>query len=61
VLNAAARVLFLVTGAEKAKVVKSVLGEEALLPAGMVRPADGRLTWLLDRAAASLLPTAGGG
>jgi 6-phosphogluconolactonase len=61
VLNAASRVLFLVTGAEKAKVVKTVLGDEALLPAGMVRPANGRLTWLLDRAAAALLPAAGGG
>jgi len=26
-----------------------------LLPAGMVRPANGRLVWMLDRAAAALL------
>jgi len=55
VLNAAARVVFLVAGAEKAKVVKAVLGERATLPAAMVRPADGELVWLLDRAAAAQL------
>jgi 6-phosphogluconolactonase len=55
-LNAAARVMFLVAGPEKAKMVKAVLGEPgAGLPAAMVRPTDGRLTWLLDRAAAALL------
>src|SRR5438876_964524 len=59
VFNAAARVLFLVTGAEKAKVVKAVLGERATLPAAMVRPADGELVWLLDRAAAALSYVAG--
>src|SRR5438034_512413 len=53
VFNAAARVVFLVTGAEKAKVVKAVLSERATLPAAMVRPADGELVWLLDRAAAA--------
>src|SRR5438034_879894 len=51
----AAQVVFLVTGAEKAKVVKAVLGERATLPAAMVRPADGELVWLLDRAAAAQL------
>jgi 6-phosphogluconolactonase len=55
VLNAAACVIFLVAGAEKAKAVKSVLGEGAMLPAGMVRPSDGRLVWMLDRAAAARL------
>lgn len=55
VLNAAARIVFLVEGAEKAKAVKAVLVDGALLPAGMVRPVDGQVTWLLDRAAAKLL------
>ena len=55
VLNAAARVLFLVTGAEKAKILRKVLDERATLPATMVRPTDGELIWLVDRAAASLL------
>src|SRR2546422_502997 len=52
VLNAAARVVFLVAGAEKAKAVKAVLGERATLPAAMVQPDHGELVWLLDRAAA---------
>ncbi len=59
VLNAAARVIFLVTGAEKAKVVKSVLSDQAMLPAGLVRPTDGELIWLADRAAAALHPIGG--
>ena len=55
-LNAAAQVMFLVEGPEKAKVVKAVLGDPgSALPAALVRPTDGRLTWRLDRAAASLL------
>jgi 6-phosphogluconolactonase len=59
ILNAAARVIFLITGAEKAKMVKAALSERATgLPAAMVRPVDGRLVWLLDRAAAKLLPIA---
>jgi 6-phosphogluconolactonase len=58
-LNAAARVMFLVAGPEKAKMVKAALGEPGgSLPASMVHPTDGRLTWLLDRAAASLLNVA---
>ena len=58
VLNAAACVIYLVSGAEKAKVVKAALGDRARgLPAAMVRPTNGRLLWILDRAAASLLPS----
>jgi len=56
VLNAAARVVFLVAGAEKAKIVRAVLSEQALLPAALVRPTDGELVWLTDRAAAGLHP-----
>lgn len=60
ILNAAACVVFLVSGGVKAKVVKAALAEgTATLPAGMVRPSDGRLIWLLDRAAAALLPASG--
>ncbi len=55
VLNAAALVVFLVSGREKAKVIKAVLGDNVLLPAGLVRPERGRLVWMLDRAAAGLL------
>jgi 6-phosphogluconolactonase len=55
-LSAAARVIFLVSGAEKAKVVKSAWSDGAIVPASMIRPDDGTLTWIVDRAAASLLP-----
>jgi 6-phosphogluconolactonase len=66
VLAAAAQVLFLVTGANKAEKVGQVLGavwtgfperggaavNDFPLPAGRVRPKHGTLTWLLDDAAA---------
>ena len=54
VINNTANVVFLVTGREKADVVKEVLSGEGAgrYPAGLVRPVDGRLAWLLDVAAA---------
>jgi 6-phosphogluconolactonase len=51
-INAARQVVFLVAGAAKAKVLARVRGGEAL-PAGLVRPRDGMLTWLVDRDAAA--------
>ena len=45
-LNAAARVIFLISGAEKAKVVKATLTDGAILPGSMIRPSDGVLTWI---------------
>jgi 6-phosphogluconolactonase len=55
-LNRARRVVFLVTGAGKAAVVHHVLtGAAPLLPAQRIRPQAGRITWVLDRAAAALL------
>ena len=60
-LNAARHVAFLVTGKAKAHALRQVLypgAETMVLPASMVRP-SGKLTWLLDREAASLLPHAG--
>jgi 6-phosphogluconolactonase len=51
VLNAASSVLFLVSGGTKAPAVQRVRrGED--LPAARVRPGDGALLWLCDRAAA---------
>jgi 6-phosphogluconolactonase len=58
VLNNAACVMFLVTGAEKACAVKAILEgpyERDQLPAQIIRPTNGRLVWLLDRAAAQSL------
>jgi 6-phosphogluconolactonase len=56
VLNAAARVIFLVSGEEKAEVLRMVLqgGASPDRPASLIRPADGPL-WLVDRAAAASL------
>src|SRR5688572_21559124 len=58
VLNASRRIIFLVTGSEKAAIVAEVLeGEYApdRLPAQIIQPAPGRLVWLLDEAAAARL------
>jgi 6-phosphogluconolactonase len=55
VLNAAANVLFLVAGADKAATLHAVLRgpqDVARLPAQGVRPAAGSLVWLVDAAAA---------
>jgi 6-phosphogluconolactonase len=58
VLNAAHRVAFLVSGTDKAAVLRSVIEENVpgeQYPAKLVQPKDGKLIWLLDRAAASAL------
>jgi 6-phosphogluconolactonase len=53
-VNAARHILFLVTGAEKAGAVRGLQQGESL-PASMVRPKDGALTFLVDAAAAGLV------
>jgi 6-phosphogluconolactonase len=58
VLNRAAAVLFLAAGEEKADALHAVLeevGDADLYPARIVRPEEGDLLWLLDRAAAKSL------
>jgi 6-phosphogluconolactonase len=50
VINAARQVTFLVSGAEKAEALARIRAGEPL-PAGLVQPAVGRLTWLVDREA----------
>lgn len=58
VLNAAYCVAFLVSGTDKATVLRSVLEENVSgeqYPAKLVQPQDGKLIWFLDRAAASAL------
>ena len=58
VLNAARCVAFLVSGTDKAPVLKSVLEGDApgeQYPAKLVRPVQGKLIWFVDRAAASSL------
>ena len=57
VLNHARRICFMVSGNSKAPIIKTVfLDWEAQLPAQLIRPLNGKLLWLLDEAAASLLP-----
>jgi 6-phosphogluconolactonase len=59
VANHAQRAMFVATGREKAEAVRDVISgpRDALkFPAQIIAPSDGELIWLLDRAAASLLP-----
>jgi 6-phosphogluconolactonase len=57
-INAAACVIFLVTGPGKAKTLRDVLTgppEPKRLPSQMIKPTSGELWWYVDRAAASQL------
>jgi 6-phosphogluconolactonase len=56
VLNAARVIAFLISGTDKAEALKAVLESNApgeQYPSKLVRPDDGKLIWLVDRAAAS--------
>ena len=57
VLNRAAEVMFLVSGADKADMVRQVLEGKNTppLPSQRVQPSDGKLLWMLDEAAAAKL------
>jgi 6-phosphogluconolactonase len=59
VLNRAAVVLFVVTGAGKAEMVRRVIESQSeadhALPAARVSPESGRLVWILDQTAAQRL------
>lgn len=55
VINAARHVVFLVSGEEKAHALARVYARDPL-PAAVVKPASGRLSWLVDRDAAARLP-----
>jgi 6-phosphogluconolactonase len=58
VINAAKNVTFVVSGAEKARRLRDVLEgpiQPEVLPAQIIRPAHGRLLWLIDKAAAGCL------
>jgi len=55
-LNRAESVVFIASGREKAPILKAVLEDtKSRLPARMITPLTGGLTWLLDQEAASLL------
>jgi 6-phosphogluconolactonase len=56
----AARILFMVTGADKALALKAVLEgpyEPEQLPAQLLQPKNGKLLWLVDTAAGGMLAT----
>ncbi len=62
VLNAAAHVLFLVSGAEKAAMLHRVLdgpSQPDTLPAQVIAPCDGELAWFVDAEAAAQLRAEG--
>lgn len=52
-LNNGASVVFLISGQEKAKIVKEVLEGPERYPAQAIKPTKGELLWLLDKDAAS--------
>lgn len=59
-LNRARAILFLVTGAAKARVLAEVLEgppDPQRLPSQLIQPVDGHVVWLLDREAAACLRT----
>ncbi len=59
VINQARNVIFLIQGADKAPVLKRVLlgeYEPETLPSQLIQPATGKVTILLDKAAAAELP-----
>jgi len=58
VLNNANQILFIVAGVSKAAVLSEIFGNRGKkigLPAGMIRPAHGKITWLIDQEAAGKL------
>jgi 6-phosphogluconolactonase len=60
VANNAGLVIFMVTAADKALALKAVLEgpyEPEQLPSQLIQPKNGKLLWLVDPAAASMLST----
>jgi 6-phosphogluconolactonase len=58
VLNNARVIMFLAAGDEKAEALKSVLANDTsapVPPARLVKPLEGEVIWMVDRAAAGLL------
>src|SRR5258708_17360788 len=55
VINHSAEIMFLVSGAGKAQILKEVLSKGEEYPAQRVRPENGALLWFVDRDAARLL------
>ncbi len=63
VINRARVVLFLVSGKEKASILKEVFSDDSdplKVPAKLINPQLGKLIWLVDRRAAQLILTVSG-
>jgi 6-phosphogluconolactonase len=56
-IDTAAHIFFVASGQQKAQALHSVFFPERgeIVPAARVRPDDGRVLWLIDDAAASLM------
>jgi len=52
-LNAASRVLFLASGADKSRIARAVLSGEGDLPSQHVKPVHGESIWMLDKDSAA--------
>ena len=52
-INAASNVIFLVAGEDKAEVLAEVMSDSGKYPCQKVKPSNGRLSWFVDRSAAS--------
>jgi 6-phosphogluconolactonase len=60
VINSARTVVFLVSGKQKASVVQRILDSKTpQFPASFVRPTGGRLLWMMDEDAASMIVLSG--
>jgi 6-phosphogluconolactonase len=60
VVNNAAQIIFMVTGADKAPALKAVLEgpcEPEQLPSQLIQPRNGKLQWFVDTAAGGMLST----
>jgi len=58
ILNRSQQVVFMISGKSKAPALKDVLEgayQPKEYPAQIIQPKDGRLTWMIDRAAATML------
>jgi 6-phosphogluconolactonase len=58
-INAADQIVFLALGADKATVVREIVAgpfDPERLPAQLIRPTHGQLTWILDSESAAKLP-----
>ncbi|HEY5393727.1 MAG TPA: 6-phosphogluconolactonase, partial [Hanamia sp.] len=54
-INLAHNILFLVTGNEKAKIIKAIFSENNKYPAQLIKQITGELYWFIDKEAAGNL------